>query len=177
MKFMVVPLAGVDTSVPPDQLSLPDIPEFAAVTKARELSLTELDSAVLAGVGPRMSLLGTVVDGPLRWRDPVTENPNLGDVEVWNIHNTTEDAHPIHVHQVQFEIVGRTDADGQNPTVPEVGESGRKDTVVVYPGGVTTVKAQFDVPGRFLWHCHILEHEDNEMMRPYQVEPNLGEPQ
>ena len=176
MKFVVVPLAGVDTSVPPGQLALPAIPDFGAAAVTRELTVSEFDSAVLSGVGPRISLLGTVADGSLRWRDPVTENPNVGAVEVWNIHNTTEDAHPIHLHQVQFEIVGRTDADGLNPTDPEVGESGRKDTVTVYPAGITTVKAQYDLPGRFIWHCHILEHEDNEMMRPYHVGPIPPEP-
>ena len=176
MKFVVVPLTGQDTSLPPDQLSLPSIAPLAAAVRTRDVTITELDSDVLAGIGPRISLLGTAADGPQRWRNPVTENPGLGDVEVWNIHNTTEDAHPIHVHQVQFEIVGRSDADGLNGTPPEEGESGRKDTLTVYPGGITTIKAQFDIPGRFLWHCHILEHEDNEMMRPYHVGPLTEEP-
>jgi len=176
MKFVVTPLTGVDTSVPPEQLTLPGAIPLAAEVRTRDLLVSELDSAVLAGIGPRMSLLGTVADGPLRWRDAVTENPGVGDVEVWNIHNTTEDAHPIHLHQVQFEIVGRSDADGQNATAPETGEAGRKDTVTVYPGGITTVRAQFDLAGRFIWHCHILEHEDNEMMRPYHVGPIPEEP-
>ncbi len=44
-----------------------------------------------------------------------------------------------------------------------------KDTVLVYPSKVTRVKAHFDIPGLFVWHCHILSHEDNEMMRPYCV--------
>ena len=54
---------------------------------------------------------------------------------------------------------------------PERWETGWKDTVVVYPGEYTRVKARFDTPGLFVWHCHILEHEDNEMMRPYRVGP------
>ncbi len=54
---------------------------------------------------------------------------------------------------------------------PETWESGYKDTVIVYPGQLTRVKAKFDLPGLYVWHCHILEHEDNEMMRPYFVGP------
>jgi hypothetical protein len=50
------------------------------------------------------------------------------------------------------------------PRVPEPWESGFKDTVIAYPRQVTRVKATFDAPGQFVWHCHILEHEDNEMM-------------
>ena len=54
-------------------------------------------------------------------------------------------------------------------TLPEAGETGTKDTVLVYPSKVTRVKAMFDIPGLYVWHCHILSHEDNEMMRPYCV--------
>jgi FtsP/CotA-like multicopper oxidase with cupredoxin domain len=50
-------------------------------------------------------------------------------------------------------------------------ETGFKDTVIAYPGEITTVKAKFDVGGLYVWHCHIVEHEDNEMMRPYFVGP------
>jgi hypothetical protein len=52
---------------------------------------------------------------------------------------------------------------------PESWESGYKDTVIVYPGQLTRIKARFDFSGLFVWHCHILEHEDNEMMRPYEI--------
>ena len=52
---------------------------------------------------------------------------------------------------------------------PEVWETGFKDTVISYPGEVTRVRGRFDVPGLFVWHCHIVEHEDNEMMRAYAV--------
>jgi bilirubin oxidase len=54
---------------------------------------------------------------------------------------------------------------------PEPGESGVKDTVIAYPAHVTRIRATFDTAGRYVWHCHILEHEDNEMMRPIQVRP------
>jgi FtsP/CotA-like multicopper oxidase with cupredoxin domain len=54
--------------------------------------------------------------------------------------------------------------DGREPN-----ETGPKDTVIAYPDQVTRVRAHFDKPGLFVWHCHIVEHEDNEMMRPYRV--------
>jgi FtsP/CotA-like multicopper oxidase with cupredoxin domain len=56
-----------------------------------------------------------------------------------------------------------------DPRPPEEWENGLKDTVIAYPGEVTRIRAKFDVPGQFVWHCHIVEHEDNEMMRPYRI--------
>jgi FtsP/CotA-like multicopper oxidase with cupredoxin domain len=54
---------------------------------------------------------------------------------------------------------------------PEAWESGFKDTVIAYPGQVTRLRAQFNRAGQYVWHCHIVEHEDNEMMRPYRIGP------
>ena len=54
---------------------------------------------------------------------------------------------------------------------PERWETGFKDTVIAYPREITRVKATFDLAGLYVWHCHIVEHEDNEMMRPYRVGP------
>jgi hypothetical protein len=91
-------------------------------------------------------------------------------VETWEFHNFTEDAPPLHIHLVQFEIIERVDANGiARP--PEPWETGPKDTMISYPGEIIRVKAQFDRTGQYVWHCHILEHEDNEMMRPYAVGP------
>jgi len=124
--------------------------------------------------GPTSALLGTVnPDGtgnPLLWSDLISENPALGAIETWEIHNFTEDAHPIHVHLVHFEVVDREDGVG-NVRGPEAWETGYKDTVIAYPGEITRIKALYDVPGFYVWHCHIVEHEDNEMMRPYHVGP------
>jgi FtsP/CotA-like multicopper oxidase with cupredoxin domain len=103
----------------------------------------------------------------------VTENPVLGETEEWTIYNFTADAHPIHLHLVRFEVLGRARLDGglsaagSNDPLPW--ETGYKDTVISYPDEVTTVKARFDIEGLYVWHCHIVEHEDNEMMRPYFV--------
>jgi FtsP/CotA-like multicopper oxidase with cupredoxin domain len=116
--------------------------------------------------------------------DDVTENPAVGATEVWEFYNTTADAHPMHIHEIVFAVVNREglvlDEDGEvaepiqlngNVTQPEPGETGFKDTVIAYPGQVTRVRGRFDTPGQFVWHCHIVEHEDNEMMRPYRIGP------
>ena len=138
-------------------------------------------------LGRLKPILGTLADGPLDWFAPITENPMLNDVEIWDIYNATEDAHPIHLHLVSFQILGRTDFGGQigldgklqlnspvnfnNLTPPPANEKGWKDTAVSPPGQVTRVIAKFDRVGRYVWHCHILSHEDHEMMRPYEVRP------
>ena len=191
MKFVVGKLKSKDNSTPPEKLRLPRITPLGPESVVRQLSLNEEDSAVLPGVGPRAALLGVVADGvpvPLEWMDQITEYPALGATEVWELYNFTMDAHPIHIHEVQFQVVNRQDllmtmAPDMEPMPvipaqlvgfpipPEPWETGFKDTVIAYPGQVTRVKARFDIPGLFVWHCHILEHEDNEMMRPYRIGP------
>jgi spore coat protein A len=174
MKLVVGPLASTDTSVAPSQLTLPSFTPLGAATATRQVSLNEEDSAVLEGVGPREAELGTLDEAGnpviLGWDHPITENPAFGATEVWEIHNFTEDAHPIHIHEVQFQVVDRQPFDG-GPRPPESWEAGYKDTVIAYPEEITRVKALFDLAGLYVWHCHILEHEDNEMMRPYRVGP------
>jgi spore coat protein A len=187
MQLRVVPRVGPDPSTPPSQLVFPAIPPLPAVTRTRQVSLNEQDSeTVLVSqsngnivldcangepFGPRHALLGTIANGPLQWDDPITENPGVGDTEIWEMFNFTEDAHPIHIHEVTFDVVDREVFGTGEVRGPEVWETGRKDTVVAYPGEITRVKAQFDRPGLFVWHCHIVEHEDHEMMRPYIVGP------
>jgi spore coat protein A len=96
--------------------------------------------------------------------------------------NMTDDAHPIHLHLVRFQILDRRRFDVfayQNHNVlrytgaatpPELFEAGWKDTVRADPGMITRIVIPFEgFAGRYVWHCHILEHEDNEMMRPYEV--------
>lgn len=182
MQFMVVGATSPDLSTPPSELQLPAPPDLGPVTRRRQVSFNELDSALLPGVGPRIGLVGTVdlfnpalpAGVPLRWMSPVTETPASGTTEIWEIYDFTEDAHPFHIHQVQFEVLNRESFIPTAPTfgqvrAPEAWETGRKDVLVVYPGEITRFKAHFDVPGRYVWHCHIFEHEDNEMMRPLQV--------
>jgi FtsP/CotA-like multicopper oxidase with cupredoxin domain len=141
---------------------------------------------------PAETLLGIVTGDPNSalgvwakrlWMEEVTENPELGATEVWEFYNATGDGHPMHVHEVVFEVVNRQDifvneetqqvqvVPGSLPVPPEPWETGFKDTVIAYPGQVTRIRAHFNAPGQFVWHCHIVEHEDNEMMRPYRIGP------
>ena len=119
----------------------------------------------------------------------MSENPLLGATEIWELYNATADAHPMHIHEIAFEVVDRQDivvdeesgtvqvVPGSVPIPPEAWETGLKDTVIAYPGQVTRVKGRFETPGQFVWHCHIVEHEDNEMMRPYRIgPPQPGQP-
>jgi spore coat protein A, manganese oxidase len=175
LKFVVVPLASRDTSVPPDRLELPKLKSLGKATHMRQVSLNE-DASTFPGFdGPIAALLGTVnTDGtgnPLEWEEPITENPTLGATEIWEMANFTEDAHPIHLHMVQFQVVERQPMGGGSTRPPERGEKGTKDTVTAFPGEINRVKATFDQAGLFVWHCHVLEHEDNQMMRPYRVMP------
>ena len=173
LKFVVTARTSSDTSVPPSQLNLPSAARLGAASKTRQLSLNEISSAFFDA--PTVGMLGTVMDDngmpmpmPMPWMDPVTENPALGATEIWELHNFTEDAHPIHVHLVQFEVLDRRPMDGTaRPALPW--ERGTKDTVIALPDEITRLKAKFDLRGRYVWHCHIIDHEDNEMMRPYQV--------
>ncbi|HZD72173.1 MAG TPA: multicopper oxidase domain-containing protein [Actinomycetes bacterium] len=176
MQFRVtLPLSGTDTSTPPEQLTLPAPPKPGPTTNTRQVSLNEAASTFNGFDGPVAALLGTLdPDGsgnPLRWADPVTENVAVGAVEEWELHNFTEDAHPIHIHEIQFQVVNRQPFEAEEGGVsgPEPWEAGLKDTVVAYPEQITRVKAHYDRGGLFVWHCHILEHEDNEMMRPYRI--------
>jgi FtsP/CotA-like multicopper oxidase with cupredoxin domain len=191
MQFRVGPIRGSDRTTPPECLVLPAITPLPAETVTRPLALIEkmgMGSTSDAMVdGPTEALLGVVDDGAAEeklWADAVTENPMVGATEVWEMYNTTGDAHPMHVHEVAFEVMDReglvVDNNGDviqpiqldgNVTAPEPSESGFKDTVIAYPGQVTRVRMQFDNPGQFVWHCHIVEHEDNEMMRPFRVGP------
>jgi bilirubin oxidase len=174
LKLIVVPRTGADASLPVDQLTLPARADLGPPSITRRLSLNEEDSHILAGVGPVEAQLGTVDEEgqpvPLDWDDPITETPVLDAVEVWELHNFTADAHPIHIHEVQFQVLDREPFAG-TARPPELWETGDKDTVIAYPDEITRVKARFDQPGLFVWHCHILEHEDNEMMRALRVEP------
>jgi len=134
-----------------------------------------------------------------KWFDDgtVDENPKLGETEIWQFINLTVDAHPMHMHLVKFQVYDRQPfnvpaytADWlagiaspvanyvTGPAVqPLPEEMGWKDTVKSYPGQITRVIATFDLPpgstlpAEYVYHCHILEHEENEMMRPFVVNP------
>jgi spore coat protein A len=173
-----------------------------AVTNYRKVALFEgLDE-----YGRLQPLLGALVDGEFKaipWHAPTTENPALGATEEWDIYNFTGDAHPVHLHLVNFEVLGRKalsfdEGDtpqtivqhngelGQAPSIENVvvggdinlgpsdgyAENAPKDVVTALPEQVTRIRATFDKPGRYVWHCHILSHEDHEMMRVMFVGPD-----
>jgi spore coat protein A len=132
---------------------------------------------------------------------PTTEMPKVGTVEDWVYVNVTGDTHPMHMHLVTFQVVGRTPFDAEayeaaygtpsgvpggidptpfvtgpmEPPAPE--ERGFKDTVKANPGYLTRIRAKFELPAgvtapqTYVYHCHIVEHEDNDMMRPFVVGP------
>lgn len=167
-----------------------------------------------------------------------SELPHEGSTEIWEFVNLTADAHPIHTHLTQFQLMNRQNfnvnrynaayaaafpggvylggygppldyqtgnprALGGNPDItpflqgpalpPNPNEAGWKDTVLVLPGQVTRIVVRYapqdkavsapdlhyafdpNVLGHgFVWHCHIIDHEDNEMMRPLSVVPKPG---
>jgi spore coat protein A len=136
-------------------------------------------------------MLGTIDGGAMDFEEPVTENIKLNDTEVWEFYNTTPDAHPIHLHLVKFQMISRQkfngtldEQTGKLTNIHLIGQSqlnnidqeGWKDTEVMLPGQVTRVIAKFDLPGRYEWHCHILSHEDHDMMRPFEVSDVIAKP-
>jgi spore coat protein A len=191
MEFRVTATVGRDRTTPPQFLQLPAITPLGPSTVTRPLALVEEMSMDFPDA-PAAALLGTV-DGdplaglapttPMMWMEPVTENPELGDTETWEFYNATADAHPMHIHEVLFEVVNRqaiiveeeshrVQVDpSSEPRPAEAWEAGWKDTVTAYPGEVTRVKMKFENAGQYVWHCHIVSHEDNEMMRPYRIGP------
>jgi spore coat protein A len=127
--------------------------------------------------------LGAKIDAK-GYDDPTSEIVKQNTVEIWRFINTTDDAHPMHLHLVRFQVVERQGFELQ-PFLrgeglrfagprrsPSAGESGWKDTVVVNPSEVVTIIARFEgYTGKYVYHCHMLEHEDNDMMRPFEVIP------
>jgi FtsP/CotA-like multicopper oxidase with cupredoxin domain len=191
MQFRVVPAVAPDPTTPPQFMQLPAITPLPNATVTRPLALLEEISQFFADA-PAEALLGTVAGNPnveagvwtkRLWMDPVTENPAVGATEIWEMYNGTADAHPMHIHELLFQIVNRQDilvdegnqtfqvVAGSVPQLPHPWENGWKDTVIAYPGQVTRLKVRFSQAGQFVWHCHIVEHEDNEMMRPYRIGP------
>jgi spore coat protein A len=157
----------------------------AQALRERVLALTEMDRP-----SDGYTMMGML--GGKHWDDPITEDPKAGTMEIWSFANATGDVHPMHIHLVRFQVLNRQPFDTKQyvqsgklvftgiPMAPESNERPAwKDTVKAYAGYITRVIARFDLPAgtqavpgqefRYVWHCHVLEHEDNEMMRPYNV--------
>lgn len=197
---VLVPLSNV-----PDSFDAANLPHYEGVANGatrRRVALFEGKDEF----GRLQPLLGTVADDlssatAYTWFQSTTETPSLDSTEVWEIYNFTGDAHPIHLHLVNFQILGRDeitfDADEDHPqqvlqhngtygTVAAISnvavgnavnsgpsdafyEEAPKDMVIVLPGQRARIRAHFNKSGRYVWHCHILSHEDHEMMRVLQV--------
>jgi spore coat protein A len=186
MLFKVIkPLAEPDTSTVPAVLASFESLDPSLAVRERVLSINEMDRP-----SDGYTMMG-MLDGK-HWNDPVTEDPKAGSTEIWSLANTTGDVHPMHLHLVRFQVLDRRPFDVKSfiatgtlrytgrPLPPEANERPAwKDTIKAYPGYVTRLIQRFDLPPgtlvspgqrfRYVWHCHILEHEDNEMMRPYDV--------
>jgi spore coat protein A, manganese oxidase len=174
MQFRISSAKVSDTSSLPSTLrAVPRIPEAQSV-QTRLLTLNEYTNK--AG-NPILLLLNAS-----HWKMPITEKPVLGSTEIWSVINPTNDTHPIHLHLVRFQILDRQSYEPWlfqtkrelhflGPAQPpEPNEVGWKDTVQAHSRMVTRIIVPFTgFTGRYVWHCHILEHEDNEMMRPYEV--------
>ena len=112
------------------------------------------------------------------WMDPITETPLVNSPIIYKIYNTTVDCHPVHIHFVQFKCLGREPINPNVPLIvgsaPQPWESG-KDTIISYPGEILILEMMFTITGLYVWHCHMIEHEDNELMRPLYVKSTIDE--
>jgi len=206
VQFTIVNETGFSPNPLPSTLNptlTGDFPSLPSPEKERVLTLTAVQ-----GPNDQQALL---LDGQ-KWASPISENPILGTTEDWIIVNPILNAHPIHVHLVQFQLVNRQEfnfTDYQSdwtalngdppldhptenvpslepyligqPIAPAQNEQGWKDTIIAYSGQVTTIRLRFagldgsnflfdaTVGPGYVWHCHILDHEDNEMMRPMNI--------
>ncbi|RKD88607.1 multicopper oxidase family protein [Halopiger aswanensis] len=178
---------GEEFETLPDALTdVPDLP-IESVDRHRHLTLAPGSDEY----GRMKHLLGNR-DQPLGYAldDPVTEEPELGTTEIWSLANNTAMSHPMHLHLVHFHVLGReplsdydSETDGVNPDSlesPQPYELGWNDVVTVDPGEVVHVLVHFgeyeglfnDQTGEYMWHCHMIEHEDYDMMRPFRVVSN-----
>ncbi|MGG7144152.1 multicopper oxidase family protein [Clostridium nigeriense] len=166
-------LKGKDESSIPDILRNSHGPNENTVSKKRRLTF----GAMTDRYGRPM----LHIDG-MTWSDPVTERVELDSVEIWNLINPMPVAHPVHIHLIQFKLLWRRPFDVEcyedtgkiiftgEEEPPKEYERGFKDTIDSEPGKITRIIMQFKgYSGDFVWHCHFLEHEDHEMMRPLKV--------
>ena len=208
MQFTVKGHAGFAAKTLPAILNptlagvFPSLPK-SSVSAVRNLTMVEWQGPN----GPQMVILNGQ-----QYSSPISEEPVTGATEIWQIIDNTGDAHPLHIHLVNFQVVSRQeynqsayDADWLalngplpfnhttrnldltkyllgSPVGPTALEAGWKDTILVYPGQVLTLIMKFapvdgaanytfnvtDGPD-YVWHCHIIDHEDQDMIRPFHV--------
>ncbi len=173
LRVAAQPASSSNRSIPQTLRIIHRTPESASTT-TRTITLNEYKDKI----GNSMLMLLN----RKRWHEPVTETPKLDSTEIWEFVNLTEDTHPMHIHLVRFQILDRRTFDPfeylmhknlrfRAPAEPPApNELGWKDTVQCPAGMITRVILRFEgYPGKYLYHCHILEHESNDMMRPFEV--------
>ena len=205
-----VPANDRDKTVRPAKLKLPGIARLAP-TKGLAPRDVVLKENMTTGFPPESEDVPyEVLLNGYHFTDPTTDFIKLGTTETWQWINLTVDAHPMHQHLVEFQVVNRQAFDAESyktawgayldsgrtgpkpnvadyllgaPLAPGASEMGFKDTVMAPPGFVTRTRAKFTLPvtslldynfrtrsfGSWVYHCHILEHEENDMMRPFEV--------
>ncbi|MFD1392736.1 multicopper oxidase family protein [Lacticaseibacillus jixianensis] len=151
-----------DNSVLPDHLLDVHAPEVLPTTPVRKVVMSGMDEAV-------------AIDGKKFSMQRIDATQPIGLAQYWDVSNTnTMDGgmvHPFHVHGTQFLVISR------NGGAPYPNEHGYKDTVGVNPGETVRILVRFDLPGVYMYHCHIIEHEDGGMMAQIQsYDPNKPMP-
>lgn len=180
MKFKVVPLRGADRTLPPDQLSLPARRNFGEPVETHRVSMNVLENQFASGQQKRFQMGSVDAAGANRlelWTDPISQTVKRGDTALWEVWNMpgVGGGHAFHIHLVEFQLTEREDLDAtgkptgvKHPVQPW--ETGEKDTCFAPPRQITRFIAPFDLVSRYIYHCHFIDHEDHEMMRPWRVE-------
>ena len=175
MKFVVQNEAGDFTDPIPASLRPMEVLDPADSVKTRQFMLRKGSDECTGQLWQIQTRDENGVQVGSHW-DDITEFPQLGSTEIWEFVNPTVVPHPMHMHLVFFQILNRQDfeiVDDQviplgQPIPPAPEESGWKDTARTEPGQILRVIARFeDYTGKYAYHCHIIEHEDHEMMRQF----------
>jgi spore coat protein A len=110
------------------------------------------------------------------WNDPISHTVQTGHTALWEVWNMpgVGGGHAFHIHLVEFQLTEREDLDAngqptgvKHPVAPW--ETGEKDTCFAPARQITRFVASFDRASRFIYHCHLIDHEDHEMMRFYRI--------
>jgi len=175
MKFVVGNQTG-HTAPIPSSLRPMEVLDPADATQQREFHLEKGPGNACSPFEWEIVSIDNGVAVGAKW-DDITEFPELGETEIWKFVNRSGMTHPMHMHLVMFQILDRQafeEIGGAivpigSPVPPPPGEMGWKDTVQVGPSEIVRVIARFEnYEGLYAYHCHILEHEDHEMMRQFQ---------
>jgi spore coat protein A, manganese oxidase len=199
VQFTVIPLASPDVSSgrPITLPNIPALPITGLTPQGKTLNeIVDAYGRLIQMLGTTTAVAPGLF--ARAYTDPATEVVSAGETQVWDIYNLTMDTHPMHFHLVNVQILGRAPFNAKKAafaptaafTPADPNERGWKETVRMNPGTVTRVAMKFDLPtlpatlagypvtlppsprtggNEYVWHCHILEHEEHDMMRPLIV--------